>query len=104
VIRPGRPAWVISVQKAGHAVLAILFAAPAALIVWKLSIWRLIGPLFGFTFFLVSFVVLAVVFYSFLEWFRKRPDEIAKRVPTPSKELRRKKEAFYNWLASQGRR
>jgi hypothetical protein len=104
VIRPERPSWEISVQKAGHVLLAVLFAVPAALIVWKLSFWRLIGPAFGVAFFLVSFIVLAVVFYSFLEWFRKRPDEIANRVPTPSKELRRKRKAFYDWLASQERR
>ena len=102
--RPERPAWEISVQKAGHVLISVLFAAAAALIVWKLSIWRLIGTNFGLAFFLVSFVVFAVVFYSFLEWFRKRPNEIAKTVPTPSKEMRRKRKAFYDWLASQGRR
>jgi hypothetical protein len=48
-------------------------------------------------FFLVTFVVFAVVLYSFLEWlFRKRPDEIAKRVPTPSKELLRRKKQYFD--------
>jgi hypothetical protein len=98
VIRPERPAWEISVQKIGHSVLAVLFAAAGALIVWKLSIWRLIGPTIGLVSFLVTFIVFAVVFYSFLEWFRKRPDEIAKRVPTPSKELRRKTKQFFDNL------
>jgi len=80
--------------KLGHTVLAVVFAAAAALIVWKLSVWRVIGPTFGLVFFLVTFVVFAVVFYSFLEWlFRKRPDEIAKRVPTPGKELHRRKQS-----------
>ena len=104
MIRLEPPSWEVSVQKAGHIFIAVLFAAAAALIVWKLSIWRLIGPTFGLAFFLVTFIVFAVVFYSFLEWFRKRPDEIAKRVPTPSRELRRRRKAFYDWLASQGRR
>lgn len=98
MIRPERPAWEISVQKAGHAFLAILFAAAGALIVWKLSFWRLIGSAFGIVFFLVTFIVFGVVFYSFLEWFTKRPDEIAKRVPTPSQELRRRTKQFFNNL------
>ena len=98
MLRPERPAWEISVQKAGHALLAVLFAAATALIVWKLSFWRVIGPIIGLAFFLVTFVVLTVVFYSFFEWFRKRPDEIAKRVPTPSKELRRKAKEFFDHL------
>ena len=37
MIRPERPAWEISMQKAGHIFLAVLFAAVGALIVWKLS-------------------------------------------------------------------
>lgn len=99
MIKPERPAWEISVQKVGHTVLAVLFAAAAALIVWKLSIWRVIGPTFGLVFFFVTFIVFAVALYSFLEWlFRKRPDEIAKRVPTPSKELRRKTKQFLDNL------
>lgn len=99
MIRPEPPAWEISAQKAGHAVLAVLFAAAAALIVWKLSIWRVVGPTFGLVFFFVTFIVFAVVLYSFLEWlFRKRPDEIAKAVPTPSKELRRKTKQFFDNL------
>ena len=98
MIRPEHPAWEISVQKAGHGFLAVLFAAGCALIVWKLSFWRLIGPTFGFVFFLITFIVFAIVFYSFLEWFRKRPDEIAKKVPTPSKELRRRTKQFFDSL------
>ena len=99
MIRPERPGWELSVQRVGHTVLAVLYAAAAALIVWKLSIWRVIGPTFGLVFFLVTFVVFAVVLYSFLEWlFRKRPDEIAKRVPTPSKELRRRKKQYFDNL------
>jgi hypothetical protein len=98
VIRPEQPAWEVSIQKAGHVFLAALFAAAGALIVWKLSFWRLIGPTYGIAFFLVTFLVFAVVFYSFLEWFRKRPDEIAKRVHTPSKELRRKTKQFFDNL------
>ncbi len=99
MIRPERPAWELSVQRIGHSVLAVAFSAAAALVVWKLSIWRAIGPTFGLVFYLVTFVVFAMVFYFFLEWlFRKRPDEIAKRVPAPSKELRRKKKQYFDNL------
>ena len=99
MIRQERPAWEISMQKAGNVLLAVLFASAAAEIVWKLFVpTASLGP------FIVSFIVFAWVFYAFLEWFRKRPDEIATKVPTPSKELRSKRKAFHDWLASQGRR
>jgi hypothetical protein len=98
MIRPKKPAWEISVRHAGNKVLAVPLAAGVALIVWKLSIWRAISQAAGIVAFLVTFVVLAVVFYSFLEWFSDRPDEIAKRVPTSSKELRRKTKQFFDNL------
>jgi len=79
--------------------MAVPLAGVAALIVWKLSIWRLISPTLGIVAFLVTFVVFAVVLYFLLEWlFWKRPDEIAKRVPTSSKELRRKTKQFFDSL------
>jgi predicted PurR-regulated permease PerM len=99
MLRPERPAWQLSVGHVGRIVVAVPLAVGAALIVWKLSIWRLISQTLGVTAFLVTFVVFAVVFYSLLEWlFWKRPDEIAKRVPTSSKELRRKTKQFFDSL------
>ena len=99
MIRPDRPAWEISMQQVGHAVLAVFMAAFAALIVWRLSIWWVIGQAFGLAFFFVTFIVFAVVLYFFLEWlFRKMPDEVAKRVPTSRKELRRRTEQFFDNL------
>jgi len=98
MIRPKKPAWEISVRNAGNRILAVLFAAGVALIVWKVSIWRTISQTVGIVALLVTFVVLAVVFYSFLEWFSNRPDEIAERVPTSSKELRRKTKQFFDNL------
>lgn len=99
MIRPERPAWEISTQKVGYTVLAVPLAAGAALIVWKLSIWRVISQTVGLVAFLVTFVVFAVVLYLLFEWlFRGRPDEIAKRVLTPSKELRRKTKQFFDNL------
>jgi hypothetical protein len=98
MIRPKKPAWQVSVRHVGNIVFAVPLAAGAALIVWKLSIWRVISQAVGIVAFLVTFVVFAVVFYSLSEWYWNRPDEIAKRVPTSSKELRRKTKAFYDNL------
>jgi preprotein translocase subunit SecY len=98
VIRPKKPAWEISVLHAGNIVFAIPLAAGAALIVWKLSVWRVISPTVGIVAFLVTWVVFAVVFCSFLKWLSNRPDEVAKRVPTSSKELQRKTKQFYDNL------
>jgi hypothetical protein len=98
MIRPQRPAWEISARRVGNIVFAVPLAAGAALIVWKLSIWRVISQTLGLVAFFVTFAVFAVVFCSLLEWFWNRPDEIAKRVPTSSKELRRKRKEFYDNL------
>jgi hypothetical protein len=96
--RPKKPAWEVSVRRTGNKVIAVPLAAAMALIVWKLSIWRAISQTVGIAAFLVTFVVLAVLLYSFLEWLRTRPDEIANRVPTSSKELRRKTKQFFDNL------
>jgi len=86
VIRPERPASEISVQKVGHTVLAVSSAAAAALIVWKLSIWRVIGPIFGLVFFFVTFIVFAVVLYCFFEWlFRKGQMRSLRGCPRPAR-------------------
>lgn len=99
MLRPERPAWQISVGHVGRIVMAVPLAGGAALIVWKLSIWRLISQTLGIVAFLVTFVVFAVVMYFLLEWlYWKRPEEIAKRVPTSSKELRRKTKQFFDSL------
>ena len=93
--RLGKFLWVML----GRIVTAVPLAGGAALIVWKLSIWRLISQTLGIVAFVGTFIVFSVVFYSLLEWlFWKRPDEIAKRVPTPSKELRRKTKQFFDNL------
>lgn len=88
----------MSVRHAGNLVFAIPLAAGAALIVWKLSFWRILSQTLGLVFFFVTFIVFAVVLYSLSEWYWNRPDEITKRVPTNSKELRRKTKEFYDNL------
>ena len=98
MIRPKKPEWEITMRHAGNVVMAVTLAVCAALIVWKLSFWRLISSTLGLIFFAVTAIVLAVVFYSILEWYWNRPDQIAKRIPTSSQELRRRTKQFYDSL------
>jgi len=99
MLRPERPVWQISVGHVGRIVMAVPLAGGAALIVWRLSFWRLISQTVGIVAFIVTFGVFAVVLYFLLEWlFWKRPDEIVKTVPTSSKELRRKTKQFFDSL------
>jgi hypothetical protein len=47
--------------------------------------------------------VFAVSFYCVGVWVSTR-EELNKKFPTPSHELRRRRKDFYDWLDSQGRR
>lgn len=79
--------------------MAVPLAGGAALIVWKLSFWRLISQTLGIVSFLVTFVVFSVMLYFLFDWlFWKKPDEIAKKVPASSKELRRRTKQFFDSL------
>jgi membrane protein implicated in regulation of membrane protease activity len=98
MIKPQRPEWEIAMRHAGSAVLAIPLAVCAALILWKLSFWRLISSTVGLVAFAVYAVVFIIVFYSIFEWYWHRPDELAKRLPISSKELRKKTKQFYDSL------
>jgi hypothetical protein len=54
---------------------------------------------------LLIFIGLWIGFYFTGVWAANdRPAELDKRIPTGSKELRRRKKAFFDWLDSQGRR
>ena len=98
MITPKKPDWEITTRHAGNVVLAVPLALGVALIVWKLSFWRLVSSTLGHIFFVVAAIVLAVVFYSMLEWYWNRPSQLAKRIPISSKELRRRKKQFYDNL------
>jgi len=104
MIRPEKPGWETSIQRVGSVALAIPLAATAALIAWKFSVWRVLGRTLGYSFLALTFFVFLFVIYSGLLWYWKRPAELARRLPTDGKELRRKRKAFYDWLALQGRR
>ena len=98
MLTPKKPDWEISMRQAGSVVLAVPLALGVALIVWKVSFWRLVSPILGRIFFVVAAIVLAVVFYSILEWYWNRPGQLAKRIPISSKEVRRRTRRFYDSL------
>jgi hypothetical protein len=94
MIHPNKPAWQISLRHLCNLVFAVPLAAGAALIVWKLSFWRAIGPTVGLAFFLVTFVVFTVVLYFLFEWYWKTNT----RLPPSGKELRQKRKEFFDNL------
>jgi hypothetical protein len=52
----------------------------------------------------IIFIALSIGFYSAGIWVAiDRPVELDKKFPIGSKELRRRKKAFFDWLDSQGR-
>jgi phosphate/sulfate permease len=98
MITPKKPDWQITMLHVGTVVLVVPLAVGVALIVWKLSFWRLISSTLGLIFFTVAAIVFAVVFYSILEWYWNRPAQLSKRIPISSKELRRRTKQFYDDL------
>ena len=48
MIEAPKPSWKDSVRHVGNLILTVPFAAAAAGIVWKLSIWRVISQTMGF--------------------------------------------------------
>jgi hypothetical protein len=98
MLTPKKPDWEKTMRHAGNVVLAVPLALGMALIVWKLSFWRLISSTLGRMFFVVAAIVFAIVFYSMLEWYWKRPGQLVKMIPISSKELRRRKKQFYDSL------
>jgi hypothetical protein len=79
--------------------LATVFAPFVSGIVY----WLSGGLRFGFL--VAIFVALWIGFYFAGIWTAvDRPAELDRKIPINSKELRKNRNAFYDWLASQGRR
>jgi hypothetical protein len=97
MLKSEKPPWQFSALRAGFIVLAVPIAAGLALIVWKLSFWRLINPTLGFVTLFITSVVFSIAFYLLLVWLFETA-EVAKRLPTSSRELRRKRRAFFDNL------
>jgi hypothetical protein len=98
MLKPEKPPWQFSALRAGFVVLAVPIAAVSALIVWRLSFWRLINPTLGFVTLLITLVVFSLMFYFVLVWLFKHTEKIARRLPTSARELRRKRRAFFDNL------
>jgi hypothetical protein len=95
---PKRPEWEITMRHAGSVVMAVPLAFGTALVIWRWFFWSLITSTLGLIFFCVMAIGLAVVFYGILEWHLNGPDQLAKRIPISSKELRRRTKQFYDSL------
>ena len=93
-----KPEWEITMRHAGSVVMAIPLAVGAALVLWKFSPWRVISPTLGIIVFAFSAIGFALAFYWILELYLNRPDELRKKIPITSKELRRRTKRFYDSL------
>jgi hypothetical protein len=85
--------WRGPVLRVGAAMQAMLYAVVVALIVWRFNPTLRSGALF------LIFAVFSVAFYFLWIWvFVERPAELAKKLPISGKELRRKRQEFYDSL------
>lgn len=86
-------------QSLGILVLTASLAAGVALIIGKRFVWQRLSPTFGFATLFLIFVILTGAFYIVSMWILfEHPAEIAKKLPTTSHELHRKKKAFFDSL------
>ncbi len=100
----GKRTWQSTLQSVGTLAITTPFAAVMTLILWRAFLYQKVGSVLSVGIACLVLVVLSAVFYACWMWlFFWHPDEIRKRIPISSKELRRRKKAFYDWLASQGR-
>jgi hypothetical protein len=82
----------------GTLVMMAALAAGFTLVIWRRFIffWQQHSPAFGLAVLLIIFVVLTFALYVVWTWvFFEHPAEIAKKLPTSSKELRRKEETVF---------
>lgn len=96
---PKRPSWQSSMLSLGTLVMMAAIAAGIALIIWRAFIWQRLSPAVGFGVLFLIFVVLTFALYVVWMWvFFVHPPEIAKKLPTSGKELRRKQKQFFDNL------
>ena len=96
---PKRPNWQSSMLSLGTLVMMAALAAGMALIIWRAFIGQRLSPTFSFGVLFLIFVVLTFALYVAWMWiFFEHPAEIAKKLPTSGKELRRKKKQFFDDL------
>jgi len=91
--REKKTGWRRSVLRIGTAMQAILYAVLVTGIVWRFN------PTLPYGALVLIFVGFCIAFYFLWIWvFVERPAELAKKLPISSKELRRKRQEFYDNL------
>ena len=85
--------WRGPVLRVGAVMQAMLYAVVATLIAWRFNPTLRSDALF------LIFAGFSVAFYFLWIWvFVERPAELAKKLPISGKELRRKRQEFYDSL------
>ncbi len=91
--REKKTGWRRSVLRIGTAMQAILYAVLVTGIVWRFN------PTLPYGALVLIFVGFCIALYFLWIWvFVERPAELAKKLPISSKELRRKRQEFYDNL------
>lgn len=94
-----KPRWQSAVLSLGTLAMTTLFAAPMTLILWRVFLYQRVRMALGLGVSSLVFLVLAVAFYVLWMWvFFQHPDEIRRRLPVTSKEMRRRREKYFERL------
>jgi hypothetical protein len=93
MIQDEKSGWRGPVLRVGAAIQAMLYAGAVTLIVWRFSSTLRSGALF------LVFAGFSVAFYFLWIWFFVvHPAELAKKLPISGKELRKKRQEFFDRL------
>jgi hypothetical protein len=83
----------------GTLVMMATIGAGMTFIIWFRLIWPHVGTLVSIFLFCLIFVILTAALYVVWTWFFfVHPDEIRKKVPISSKELRRRTRRYFDNL------
>jgi len=94
-----KPRWQSVMLSVGTAAMTTVFAVAMTLILWRAFLYQRVGIALGLCVSSLIFLVLAVAFYVLWMWvFFQHPDEIRRRLPLGSKEMRRRREEYSDRL------
>ena len=94
-----KPRWQSRMLSVGTLTMTTLFAAAMTLILWRAFLYQRVGMALGLGVSCFTFLVLSVAFYVLLMWFFfEHPEEIRRRLPYSSKQLRRRREKYFDNL------
>jgi hypothetical protein len=92
---------MMSKKNAGRAFGVLLATVCASFITVGVHVWRVLPIALA----VLIFIGLWIGFYLTGIWaLNERPAELDKKFPISSKERRKRKTVFYDWLDSRGRR